>query len=171
MAGKAIRPSLDVLQQLVKAQRENVSEIISDEQAQIRKIKEQLNDEARHVTLERSATRTAPLPPLLTPLLPSLQVRRNDELEAKCLDMEDKVRLVLQNHKMVQESLARSYGYNRIELWPAEIDLHFEKELYERMMSQLYEEPQYIAALLRRAEPAEVDLLVEVVVNQLYANH
>ena len=33
MAGKAIRPSLDVLQQLVKAQRENVSEIISDEQA------------------------------------------------------------------------------------------------------------------------------------------
>ena len=63
---------------------------ISDEQAQIRKIKEQLNDE----------------------------VRRNDELEAKCLDMEDKVRLVLQNHKMVQESLARSYGYNRIELWP-----------------------------------------------------
>ena len=143
MAGKAIRPSLDVLQQLVKAQRENVSEIISDEQAQIRKIKEQLNDE----------------------------VRRNDELEAKCLDMEDKVRLVLQNHKMVQESLARSYGYNRIELWPAEIDLHFEKELYERMMSQLYEEPQYIAALLRRAEPAEVDQLVEVVVNQLYANH
>ena len=96
-------------------------------------------------------------------------MRRNDELEAKCLDMEDKVRLVLQNHKMVQESLARSYGYNRIELWPAEIDLHFEKELYERMMSQLYEEPQYIAALLRRAEPAEVDQLVEVVVNQLYA--
>ena len=46
MAGKAIRPSLDVLQQLVKAQRE-WSEIISDEQAQIRKIKEQLNDEAR----------------------------------------------------------------------------------------------------------------------------
>ena len=97
-------------------------------------------------------------------------MRRNDELEAKCLDMEDKVRLVQQNHKMVQESLARSYGYNRIELWP-EIDLHFEKELYERMMSQLYEEPQYIAALLRRAEPAEVDQLVEVVVNQLYANH
>ena len=55
MAGKAIRPSLDVLQQLVKAQRENVSEIISDEQAQIRKIKEQLNDEVRHVTLEQRA--------------------------------------------------------------------------------------------------------------------
>ena len=44
-----------MLQQLVKAQRENVSEIISDEQAQIRKIKEQLNDEVRHVTLEHSA--------------------------------------------------------------------------------------------------------------------
>ena len=85
--------------------------------------------------------------------------------------MEDKVKLVLANHKMVHESLARSYGYTRIELWPAEIGMKFEKEQYEKMLSCLYEEPQYLAALLRRSDPQEVDLLVDVVTQRLYSNH
>ena len=53
-----------------------------------------------------------------------------------------KVKLVLANHKMVHESLARSYGYQRVELWPANIGSKFAREPYERMVSILYEEPQ-----------------------------
>ena len=34
---------------------------------------------------------------------------------------------MLANHKMVHESLNRSYGYTRIELWPAELGVKFEK--------------------------------------------
>tara|TARA_B110001452_G_scaffold11041_1_gene9183 strand:+ start:3615 stop:8069 length:4455 start_codon:yes stop_codon:yes gene_type:complete len=143
MAGRAIRPSLDVLQQLVKAQREDVKQIIEEEGRQIETLKNSLD----------------------------FEVKKNDEIEQQCLEMEDKVKLVLANHKMVHESLARSYGYVRIELWPAEIGMKFEKELYERMVSHLYEEPQYLAALLRRAEPHEVDLLVDIISQRLYSNH
>ena len=56
MAGRAIRPSLDVLQQLVKAQREDVKGIIEDEGTQINNLKRQLdaevkkNDEIEQVT-------------------------------------------------------------------------------------------------------------------------
>ena len=111
MAGKAIRPSLDVLQQLVKAQREDVKSFIEEEGRQIETLKESLD----------------------------FEVKKNDEIEQQCLEMEDKVKLVLANHKMVHESLARSYGYGRIELWPAEIGMRFDKELYEKMLSTLYE--------------------------------
>ena len=31
------------------------------------------------------------------------------------------------------------------------------QELYERMLSCLYEDPQYLAALLRRSDPQEAD--------------
>merc|ERR1740124_1633173 len=72
---------------------------------------------------------------------------------------------------MVHESLNRSYGYGRIELWPAELGVKFEKELYERMLSCLYEDPQYLAALLRRSEPQEADLLVDLITQRLYSNH
>ena len=83
----------------------------------------------------------------------------------------NQVKLVLANHKMVHESLNRSYGYGRIELWPAELGVKFEKALYERMLSCLYEDPQYLAALLRRAEPHEADLLVDIITQRLYSNH
>ena len=66
------------------------------------------------------------------------------------------VKLVLSNHKMVQESLGRSYGYQRIELWPANINFKFNKArsrdldactrscgvwqaAYEAMTSELYD--------------------------------
>ena len=45
MAGRAIRPSLDVLQQLVKAQREDVKAIIEEEARQIDHLKEKLDAE------------------------------------------------------------------------------------------------------------------------------
>ena len=63
------------------------------------------------------------------------------------------------------------YGYTRIELWPAELGVKFEKALYERMLSCLYEDPQYLAALLRRSEPKEVDLMVDIITQRLYSNH
>ena len=44
MAGRAIKPSLDVLQQLVKSQRENVAEVIEQEQRQIDKLKQDLDE-------------------------------------------------------------------------------------------------------------------------------
>ena len=47
MAGRAIRPSLDVLQQLVKAQREDVKAIIEEEARQIDHLKEKLDAEVR----------------------------------------------------------------------------------------------------------------------------
>ena len=50
------------------------------------------------------------------------------------LDVEAKVKLVLANHKLVHESLAKSYGYERIELMSASVGTKFEKELYEKMM-------------------------------------
>jgi len=143
MAGRAIKPSLDVLQQLVKSQRENVAEIIDVEQKQIDTIKDGLDEE----------------------------VKRNNAHEEEMLEMEAKVKLVLANHKLVHESLAKSYGYERIELMSAAVGTKLEKELYERMMSVLYEEPQYLSVMLRKAEPAEVDALVQVVVERLYANH
>lgn len=37
-----------------------------------------------------------------------------------------------------------------------------EQELYERMMSIIYEEPQYLSVLLRMAELTEVDAFVHV---------
>ena len=132
-----------MLQQLVKAQREDVKAIIEEEGRQIDHLKGTLDAE----------------------------VRKNDETEVQCLEMEDKVKLVLANHKMVHESLNRSYGYGRIELWPAELGVKFEKALYERMLSCLYEDPQYLAALLRRAEPHEADLLVDIITQRLYSNH
>ena len=45
MAGRAIQPSLDVLQQLVKSQRENVTEVIENEQRQIDTLKSRLDEE------------------------------------------------------------------------------------------------------------------------------
>ena len=63
------------------------------------------------------------------------------------------------------------YGYTRIELWPAELGVKFEKGLYERMLSCLYEDPQYLAALLRRSDPKEVDLMVDIITQRLYSNH
>ena len=60
MAGRAIQPSLDLLQQLVKSQRENVTEVIENEQRQIETLKSRLDEE----------------------------VRRNEELEADFLQME-----------------------------------------------------------------------------------
>ena len=77
MAGRAIKPSLDVLQQLVKSQRENVAEVIESEQRQIDALKSSLDE----------------------------SVRENEKLEDECLDMETKVELVLSNHKMVHEGL------------------------------------------------------------------
>ena len=142
MAGRAIRPTLDVLQKLVKAQREDVVGIIEEEAKQIEILKASLDDE----------------------------VRKNEHIEQECLEIEDKVNLVLLNAKTVQESLARSYGYQRIELWPAEMNLGFEKRPYERMASIIYEEPQHVAVLLKRADAREVDPLVAVIVQQLYAN-
>ena len=109
--------ALDVLQQLVKSQRENVTEMIEAEQRQIDTLKTGLDEE----------------------------VRRNEELETDCLSMESKVQLVLSNHKMVQEHLARHYGYQRIELMPGMSGSTFSKLLYERMVSIFYEEPQYLS--------------------------
>ena len=54
-------------------------------------------------------------------------MRRNEELEADCLQMEDKVKLVLSNHKMVHEHLCRHYGYQRIELMPGFANTSFQK--------------------------------------------
>ena len=39
------------------------------------------------------------------------------------------------------------------------------------MLSCLYEDPQYLAALLRRSEPKEVDLMVDIITQRLYSNH
>ena len=69
MAGRAIKPSLDVLQQLVKSQRENVAEIIEQEQRQIDQLKSSLDE----------------------------SVRENEDIEHECLQMESKVELVLSN--------------------------------------------------------------------------
>jgi predicted transcriptional regulator len=64
MAGRAIKPSLDVLQQLVKSQRENVAAVIDEEQRQIDQLKSSLDE----------------------------IVRENENLESDCLSMEAKVR-------------------------------------------------------------------------------
>ena len=64
MAGRAIKPTLDVLQQLVKSQRENVAEVIEMEQRQIDSLKSQLDE----------------------------IVSENERLESGCIDMESKVR-------------------------------------------------------------------------------
>jgi len=143
MAGRAIRPQLDKLQQLVKSQRENVAEIIENEQRQIDSLKGQLDE----------------------------MVHENETLEAECLTMESKVDLVLSNHKMVHESLTKHYGYTRIELLPGLKASSFEKGLYERMISILYEEPQYLSVMLRKAEADQVDRLVQVICERIYANH
>ena len=58
-------------------------------------------------------------------------MRKNEQIERECLEIEDKVNLVLQNAKTVQESLSRSFGYQRIELWPAEMNLGFDRAKYE----------------------------------------
>ncbi|KAL1503593.1 hypothetical protein AB1Y20_012070 [Prymnesium parvum] len=143
MSGRAIKPSLDVLQQVVKAQRENVAEMIENEQRTIDGIKETLD----------------------------AQVKMNHALEVELIDMEAKVKLVLANHKLVHESLAKSCGYERLKLANPGVGTNFKKELYERMLSVLYEDPQSLSAILKMAEPAEVDALVQVVVERIYANH
>lgn len=127
MAGRAVRPTLDYLQQLVKSQRENVAKIIDDEQKQIDNLKSQLDG----------------------------YVRENEELESGCIEMEAKVRLVLSNHKMVHESLCTTYGYQRIDLMPGLGASNFQKDLYENLVSLLYEEPQYLSVMLKKAEPGE----------------
>ena len=143
MAGRAIKPSLDVLQQLVKSQRENVAEVIDQEQRQIDQLKSSLDE----------------------------IVRENEDLESDCINMEAKVELVLSNHKMVHESLCKHYGYERIELMPGLSGSVFQKGMYERMISILYEEPQYLSVMLRKAEADEVDRLVAVICDRIYANH
>lgn len=153
MAGRAIKPSLDVLQQLVKSQRENVTEVIEQEQRQIDTLKTQLDE----------------------------QVRINEELESSCLDIESKVQLVLANHKMVHETLCKHYGYERRELMPGVKSSGFSKQLYERMLSILYEEPANLSVMLKRTEQEEVALgkseadetnrLVAVICDRIYSNH
>jgi len=143
MAGRAIKPSLDVLQQLVKSQRENVAAVIDEEQRQIDQLKSSLDE----------------------------IVRENENLESDCLSMEAKVELVLSNHKIVHESLCKSYGYQRIELMPGLSGSVFQKSHYEKMISILYEEPQYLSVMLRKAETDEVDRLVSVICDRIYANH
>ena len=143
MAGHAIKPSLDVLQQLVKGQRENVAEVIEQEQRQIDTLKTSLDE----------------------------IVRENEDLESECISMEAKVELVLSNHKMVHESLCKHYGYERIELMPGLSGNAFSKAMYERMISILYEEPQYLSVMLRKAESDQVDRLVSVICDRIYANH
>ena len=144
MAGRAIKPSLDVLQQLVKSQRENVAEVIESEQRQIDALKSSLDE----------------------------SVRENEKLEDECLDMETKVELVLSNHKMVHEGLCKHYGYQRINLTPGlERGGGFQKGLYEQMVSILYEEPQYLSIMLRRAEADEADRLIATICDRIYANH
>ena len=49
MAGRAIKPTLDVLQKLVKAQREDVVQIIDDESRQIDTLKASLDEEVREI--------------------------------------------------------------------------------------------------------------------------
>ena len=122
MAGRAIKPSLDVLQQLVKSQRENVAEVIEQEQRQIDQLKSSLDE----------------------------IVRENEDLESECISMEAKVELVLSNHRMVHESLCKYYGFQRIELMPGMSGSTFQKGQYEKMISILYEEPQYLSVMLRR---------------------
>jgi hypothetical protein len=78
---------------------------------------------------------------------------------------------VLSNHKMVHESLCKSYGYQRIELMPGLSGSVFQKSHYEKMISILYEEPQYLSVMLRKAETDEVDRLVSVICDRIYANH
>ena len=39
------------------------------------------------------------------------------------------------------------------------------------MISILYEEPQYLSVMLRKAEADEVDRLVAVICDRIYANH
>ena len=144
MAGRAIKPSLDVLQQLVKSQRENVAEIIDQEQRQIDALKSSLDE----------------------------SVRENEKLEDDCLDMESKVELVLSNHKMVHEGLTKHFGYQRIDLMPGlDRGSEFQKGLYEQMISILYEEPQYLSVMMRRAEADEVDRLIAAICERVYANH
>ena len=70
---------------------------------------------------------------------------------------------MLSNHKMVHESLCKSYGYQRIELMPGLSGSVFQKSHYEKMISILYEEPQYLSVMLRKAETDEVDRLVSVI--------
>ena len=33
------------------------------------------------------------------------------------------------------------------------------------------QDPQYLAALLRRSDPKEVDLMVDIITQRLYSNH
>ena len=143
MAGRAIKPSLDVLQQLVKSQRENVAEVIEQEQRQIDQLKSSLDE----------------------------IVRENEDLESECISMEAKVELVLSNHRMVHESLCKYYGFQRIELMPGMSGSTFQKGQYEKMISILYEEPQYLSVMLRKAESDEVDRMVAVICDRVYANH
>ena len=70
-------------------------------------------------------------------------VRENEDLESECISMEAKVELVLSNHRMVHESLC-GYGFQRIELMPGMSGSTFQKGHYEKMISILYEEPQYL---------------------------
>jgi len=72
---------------------------------------------------------------------------------------------------MVHESLCKSYGYQRIELMPGLSGSVFQKSHYEKMISILYEEPQYLSVMLRKAETDEVDRLVSVICDRIYANH
>jgi len=143
MAGRAVRPTVATLQQLVKNMRENVGESIASERAMIKEIKARLDAETK----------------------------RNDALEDECLDAQEKVRLVLENHKMVQELLAKSVSYERVDLFPEPLQLAFNRPAYEALISLLYETPAYLAALFLCATAAEIDEMVPIVVNQLYANH
>lgn len=40
----------------------------------------------------------------------------------------------------------------QVELWPPELEIVFDKGAYERLVSVLYEEPQYLASMLSRAQ-------------------
>ena len=108
-------------------------------------------------------------------------MRRNEELEAQCLGIEAKVKLVLANHKMVHETLTKHYGYKRIELMPGMKGSSFLRNMYGRMVSILYEEPQYLSIMLKKAEADEAALrkvdndetnrIVAIICDRIYANH
>ena len=153
MAGRAIRPSLDVLQQLVKSQTYNVAEVIENEQKQIEHLRAKL-DEA---------------------------VVINEAAEAACLEIENKVQLVLANHKTVHETLCRYNAYQHRELMPGIKSSGFPKGLYERMISVLYLEPANLSVMLKKVEESEAALgksendetnrLVAIICDRIYSNH
>ena len=108
-----------MLQQLVKAQREDVKAIIEEEGRQIDHLKSTLDAEVKNsntplprgVKNNNTPYPTNPTPnpypspqtppPEPNPYASQCQVKKNDAIEVQCLEMEDKVKLVLANHKML----------------------------------------------------------------------